>query len=464
MNKSVGLSLIVAAVCAMFGCSASGQQAAVIARLPAFPGAEGFGSGTPGGRGGKVLIVTNLNDAGPGSLRAALEADGPRIVVFRVSGTIFLQSIIKVRSPYLTIAGQTAPGGGICVAGETIRFMTHDVIVRGVRFRTGDLRADHKNKKKNLRFESVHVLGGSGREAYNVILDHCSVSWGIDKNVGIYTNDIGTLHDVTVQWCIISEGLHTDLHPKGDKHAMGLFFSSVLNATAHHNLFAHNIGRQPLVTKGSTGEVINNVVYNWGTTATNVSGGARANVINNYYKKGPDWNGATKGVATTFSNEEEWGAKSPLVYVKGNMGPGKEDAAGDEWNAVTGRGEHRSKEEALQGSGVFVQEPAEAYQSVLSGAGAFPRDTVDLRIVSDVRNGTGKKIVSQEDVGGWPDLAKDAAAADSDNDGMPDAWEQSRGLNPNDPSDASKVGPVGYTHIEEYVNGLMAALIKSGGE
>ena len=420
---------------------------------PAFPGAEGFGAKTPGGRGGRVIKVTNLNDSGPGSFRDALTASGPRIVVFETGGNISLRSEIIVTQPFLTIAGQTAPGEGVCVEGYPVRVSTHDLIIRGIRFRSGDKNADRKNKQSNLRFESLHILGRNRTPVYNLIVDHCSISWGIDKNLGVWAREEGfgfALHDITIQWCISSEALFSPLHPKGAHHAMGMFFSAVKNVSAHHNLIAHCNARNPQFSKSTEGEAINNVVYNWGTFATEIQGGAKVNVIGNYYRPGKDWTRNVKGITVEGSRQ-----KSSL-YVKGNVGPGREEDEGDDWNAVKGDPALRSMSPVIPLSGVRTQSAKEAYALVLAHAGALPRDPVDSRVIADIAKESGKGIASQDDIGGWPLLSTERGPRDSDEDGMPDSWESSHGLNPMDESDGTgDMNGDGYTNIEEYINGLI---------
>jgi hypothetical protein len=430
--------------------------------LPAFPGAEGFGSTAVGGRGGTVIFVTNLNDNGPGSFRNACLASGPRIIIFRVAGTIFLQSAIVVEEPYLTIAGQTAPGGGICIANEALRIKTHDVIIRGIRSRAGDLtRFQHP-----LEIEALHIIGDADdNQVYNVIIDHCSMSWAIDKNIGCWADpaEFGqAVHDVTIQWSVSSEGLNSPFHPESDHHSYGMFFASIRNASAHHNLLVHNHARQPQFSRDSEGEAINNVVYNYGQFATEVQSGARVSLIGNYYKTGNDWSGSSLGI-NVGDYEPQFGNVS--VYVSGNIGPGRPTDQGDDWNAVSGNEDFRSLTPPVPLSGVTALPATEAYDLVLANAGAFPRDAVDLRIVADVINNTGQGIESQADVGGWPVLAPGTLPLDTDNDGMTDVWEIANGLNPNSSSDGNgDLDGDGYTNVEEYINSLIADPIGNTGE
>jgi pectate lyase len=368
-----------------------------------------------------------------------------------------LQSEIVIGSPFLTVAGQTAPGGGICIGGRAFRIKTHDVILRGIRFRLGDKYADRVNKQANLKFEPLHLLGRSGHPVHNIIIDHCSISWGIDKNIGVWGKDTefgSGLYDITVQWCISSEALYSPLHPKGDHHAMGMFFSATRNVSAHHNLIAHCNARNPQFAKFAEGEAINNVVYNWGSFATEIEGGAKVNLLGNYYKPGKNWERKIKGI-TLGRTAEKYGANA--IYVKGNIGPGRESDDQDEWNIVNGEAADRPSAPIVPLSGVKQQPAGEAYTIVLANAGAFPRDAVDQRILNDVKNGTGQGIVSQDDVGGWPELSAGTPPPDRDEDGMPDEWETAHGLDPGNAKDATDDRDSdGYTNIEEYINSLIA--------
>ena len=246
--------------------------------VPSFPGAEGFGSTTPGGRGGRVIFVTNVNDAGPGSFRAACEAEGPRIVIFRVSGLITLASPIVIKQPYVTIAGQTAPGDGICLRNYTFVVATHDVIVRYLRSRLGDL--------SRQEADNITLAGG----AENVILDHCSATWSVDEALSL----AGNVSNVTVQWCLIAEGLNHSKHTKGP-HGYGSLSRANGPVTWHHNLWAHNNARNPRLGDNygrppyPTFDVRNNVIYNYGEIASGLTQGVlKINYVGNYIRPGPD--------------------------------------------------------------------------------------------------------------------------------------------------------------------------------
>ncbi len=408
--------------------------AAHLHAAPAFPGAEGFGAQTPGGRGGAVLFVHNLNDAGPGSLRAALETKGPRIVLFRVSGIIDLKSPLTIAEPFLTLAGQTAPGGGICLRGADLRIETHDVIVRHIRVRTGDIAARERDGL---------AIGGESR---NVIVDHCSVSWGVDENL----SPSGAIANITVQWSIVAEGLNRSVHHKG-AHGYGTLARAVGGVTFHHNLWAHNQGRNPRLGDNygkppfPTFDVRNNVIYNAG--GSNVVGDElTVNYIGNYFKPGPD----TRIRNGLFGPTEK---AKPRFFVQGNIVEGLPDLTADARKLFSRAVELLT---APAPAPPIEQQPAQqAYELVLARAGATlpKRDAVDTRIVADVRAGSGSIIDSQWEVGGWPEYQQSRPPRDTDRDGMPDHWEQTHGLNPRDAADAAKDRDGdGYTNIEEYLN------------
>ncbi len=414
------------------------------AQLPAFPGAEGFGSTTVGGRGGIILKVTNLNPDGPGSLREAVSNSNPRIIVFKVAGTIFLKKNIGITNPFVTIAGQTAPADGITIRGAALSIHTHDVIVRGLRIRVGDdLSGPNPDNRDAITISSNKAI------VYNVIIDHCSLSWSIDETIQFWHS----AEKSTVQYCIISEGLRYSIHPKtisrGQDHSNGILVGNGSNKISiHHNLFAHNLRRNPAINSGSFAEVINNVIYNW---EIGTSVGASANVIANVYKPGLN-TGTKKGIILP-----RWmNAQGPL-YVKDNIGPGRITNSGDDWLVVDGPISGRSFSPVEPLSNVTIDSVDEVFDKVIKNAGAtIPmRDSVDERIINDVINGTGQFIDSQNEVGGWPKLDSGAPPLDSDHDGMPDDWEIAKNLNPQDPTDANKDrNGDGYTNIEEYINGL----------
>ncbi len=424
--------------------------------IPAFPGAEGFGAEAVGGRGGKVLFVTNLDDSGPGSLREAVEAKGPRTVIFRVSGTIALKKALAIRDPYLTIAGQTAPGDGICLKDEALTIAADHVIVRHLRCRPGD----------NLGKEVDAISIGGGRD---IILDHCSASWAVDETLSASTG--GQLGNVTVQWCIISESLNQSVHAKGAHGYGSLIRGGWGNGYSfHHNLYAHHRGRSPRPgnyndrlkdPEGFLFDFRNNVVYNWagGSAGYNADGPGgnsitRMNFVGNYYKAGPNSSGAM-----AFSES----TPTATAYFADNAMNGKVPA--DPWSLVTfsrfsdAQAAAYKQLSPIRTAPVTTQSPLDAFESVLAHAGAsLPRrDSVDARIVDEVRKGTGRIINDEAEVGGWPDLRSADAPKDSDEDGIPDAWEKAHGLDPSDPSDANKPAPDagGYTHLEVWLNSLI---------
>lgn len=420
---------------------------------PAFPGAEGFGSTTIGGRGGVVLAVTNLNDSGPGSFRQAAEASGPRIVIFRTGGIIKLQRSIEIVDPYITIAGQTAPGDGIMFQDADIRIKTHDVILRGIRVRVGDV-----NQAED--WDGIVLHTPNGQEVYNVVVDHCSISWAIDENISSF--GLGArVRDCTFSYNIISEGLE-DSHHRDGPHSKGMLLTknNLRTVSVHHNLFAHNVGRNPKVAQNVTAEIINNVIYNF-VAATRLDPAAKANAIGNVYISGPNTPPTIMGdLNKGIMLGPREGFAEMLLYVMQNIGPGRESNSGDDWLAVGGGSEsiHRSLEPVPDffPSEINHHPVEETLEVVLQQAGAIApyRDPVDLRVVENVRQGTGSVINSQNDVGGWPVMEEGTAPLDSDGDGMPDDWEAENGLDANNPADGNQIVAENddYTNIEKYIN------------
>jgi hypothetical protein len=415
-----------------------------MAQIPSFPGAVGYGNKTVGGRGGTLYEVTNLNNSGPGSFREACEASGPRIVVFRTGGEIKLTGSIKISNPNITIAGQTAPGDGITIRGADIIIEASEVIIRGLRVRVGtDVVRD---------WDGIAVISNRN-PVNNVIIDHCSVSWAIDENFSTNGRN-APVTNVTFSCNISSEGLNNpSLHSKGDYHAMGMLInkSDVNYVSVVGNLFAHNRERQPKIGNGAIVEVVNNVVYNWENKGTDIAPEASADIIGNYYKTGPSWSGRRYGI----NIEDRDGYNQGQVYVYDNIGPGRENGTGDEWNAVTGPVSWRSMSPLIN-IGTPVLPVSEAYDYILDHCGAsLPRDAHDLRVVNDVRNGTGGFIGLPSEVGGFLNLDTGTPPTDSDHDGMPDSWENDKGLDPNNSADGNQDrNGDGYTNIEEYINSL----------
>lgn len=439
----------------------------------AFPGAEGYGADASGGRGGEVYEVTNLDDEGPGSFRDAVSQPN-RIVVFRVSGIIDLKSRLQISASNLTIAGQTAPGDGICLRGQPLFLRdSNNVIVRYLRIRPGDI------AKQEMDALTIWNCG-------NVIVDHCSMSWSTDS-----LNDVVKLSgNVTVQWSILSEPLCQSVHAKGSHgYATGWDGRVKGGASFHHNLIAHAASRAPRIGKNPTGrgliDVRNNVIYNCGPSYGGE--GDDFNFVNNYYRPGPidfrpdrvifhvSRGDARAYIAGNFyegesaiSNDNRQAVKfkaATAVYVPNqNHTAAAELATRPATAPATQPEDPGNAEQCLLSEPVTVipvqTDTAEvAYQRVIDAAGAIlpKRDAVDERIINDVKNRTGKLINTQDEVGGWPELKSAAAPADSDHDGMPDAWETAHGLNPTDPADGRQFGKGStYTNVEVYLNELAA--------
>lgn len=463
----------------------------ISAQTPAFPGAEGFGRYTIGGRGGDIYHVTTLEDNNaPGSLRYAVTRSGARTVVFDISGTIHLTKELKIQNDYITIAGQTAPGDGICIADYPFTIAANEVILRYMRFRMGD----------NYAVEA-DALGGMDRK--NIIIDHCSISWSTDECGSVYGNE-----NMTMQWCIISESLRISVHEKGTHGYGGNWGGN--HASYHHNLMAHHDSRTPrLAPRPGTQlnewmDFRNNVIYNWG--ANNGCYGAEAmkiNIINNYYKPGPAtdlaktnvrYRIAKIGIRTTdyvtrypaFEPAHHlWGK----FYVAGNIMADNSDVTSDNW--TKGIYEQISNSDCdnlftdatrdtirlyipLEAGYIHTHTAQQAYEKVLDYAGcSLSRDEIDIRIIDDTRNkkatygnsdGYPGLINTPEDLRPdnapddwtpWPTLQSATAPADSDNDGMPDDWETANGLDPHDATDRNNTDPEGYTALERYINSLV---------
>ena len=414
----------------------------------AFPTAEGHGKYAIGGRGGAVVEVTNLNDSGPGSFREAVENKiGPRTIVFRVGGIIDLKSQITLEDSYVTIAGQTAPGDGICIKNYPLMIKNSEhIIVRYLRSRLGD---QGKSDDDAL----------SVRNSRHVILDHCSLSWSIDAILDV-THNSGNL---TVQYCILSEALSNSHHEKG-AHGYAAGWDGQGGSTYHHNLIANCVSRTPrLDSYAHDGvrdliEIINNVIYNWSSYGAYGGENSDVNWVNNFYRFGPE----------TPADRRNWifgsGAENKM-YLSGNFVYGDPATTEDNSLGINYDGKTLDEiradvlvDEPFDTEGIEMETAKEAYKTVLSNAGALlpKRDEVDARIIEDVINGTGSFIDSQDEVGGWPDYASGEAPVDSDGDGMPDVWEDENGLDKNDPSDRNddRNGD-GYTNLEEYLYSLV---------
>jgi formylglycine-generating enzyme required for sulfatase activity/pectate lyase len=413
--------------------------------LRAFPGAEGFGACTPGGQGGEVHFVTTLEDylpgkeaPIPGSLRAAVNAKGPRYVLFNVAGTIALKTDLWIRNPFITIAGQTAPGGGICVKDYQVVLGTGDIILRHLRFRSGD-----ETRKEQM---SIGIFGG-----HDSIIDHCSMTWATDEVMSAFG-----AHNLSVQWSIISEGLSRSFHPKGE-HSKGSILDGDGGMTIHHCIYAHNSARNPRVNTIVL-DFRNNVLYNWGYRGGYTrEAPCYMNYVANYLKPGP----STRKSARTSLFEP--GDDMARVFLSGNLLDGYPEETKDNRLLIDPpRGVDRDAfRKVVIVDTLFAAPPVEtdtaekACQRVLDGAGALlpRRDTADARLMEETRAGTGRIIDSPKDVGGWPELATGVALPDTDSDGMPDAWEQGRGLDEQRPGDGLEdPDQDGYPNLEEFLN------------
>jgi hypothetical protein len=455
--------------------------------IPAFPGAEGGGKFSFGGRGGRVIVVTNLNDDGEGSFRWACEQGGARIIVFNVAGIIRIKSPVIIRAPYVTIAGQTAPGDGVCIAGETVWINTHDVIIRYMRFRRGETWVGRRDD----------AIGGN--PVGNIMIDHVSASWGLDENMSMYrhmyNDSTGAIEqklptvNITIQNSIFSEALDTWNHS----------FGSTLggeNCTFMRNLWANNTGRNPSIGWYGIFNFVNNVVFNW--VHRSIDGGdyrAQYNIINNYFQPGPSTpkNNVGHRILKPESGRSKLKEKFyGRAYVNGNVMEGYPAITKDNWNGGV-------QVEELSNAGPFmadmkwnkplpmpemtIMSAEESKKYVLANAGAtLPvRDAVDVRIVKQVATGkieysenvkmpetqfkhrrapidSYKKgiITDPSQVGGYPEY-KGTPYKDSDNDGMPDEWEKKNNLNSNNAADAEQMAKSksGYTNIEEYLNSVV---------
>ena len=420
--------------------------------LSVFPGAEGFGTRTIGGRGGKVIEVTSLEDNGPGTLRAALDDPSPRTIVFRVGGIIELEESLNINHPYVTVAGQSAPGDGITIKNAGIVITTHDVLIQHLRVRPGN--EGDVNPDTN---DAIEILGPHADldGAYNVVLDHISASWGEDEIISTWYG----AHDITISWSIISEALNRSRHRK-ETHSAGLLIGdSSYHVSVHHTLLAHNDFRNPLISGGGTHDFVNNVIYNWGVLPaeiTDFDSNTFLNFIGNYFIPGPS--------TETGPFEIMFAEGNPRIYVEGNLGPHRPDLAMDEWALVGfGYGEYGIAPDKYRSLVRFTTPTITAasatwaFENVLMEAGATAprRDLVDLRVVSEVLTRDGSIIDSPDQVGGYPNQTSEAPAPDSDHDGMPDDWELEMGLDPEDASDgAGDIDKDGYTNLEEYLHQL----------
>jgi pectate lyase len=462
-----------------------------VPHVPAFPGAQGGGAWSVGGRGGAVYEVTNLNDSGPGSLRVCINASGPRTCVFRTGGHLTLHSQLYIGKPYLTIAGQTAPGGGIELSSkepngtahfteDMVRIETHDVIIRYVKFRLGHIAgANYAN-----------ALAIQARSQYNIMIDHCSIYWGAWDDITVWAANAGLNKNITFSWNIIAEPL---LQPG----ATGTVAASVSGANSkiadastnidfHHNVFASSDHRTPLHTVRS-GRLVNNVVYNWNYYAFRTKGSK--DIIGNYFKPGPLNPSPRHEIHGWTTNDGNDTSYAPSLYVTANAGPHNSySPSTDNWTNLTALAGNESAGEAssplstayqrttpLATSGVAITVESATSLAVTGGSflttvgtsqklndaacdGTFisNRDSVDARVVNEFLHGTGtlnSALQFESQVGGFPTLAAGTPCTDSDHDGIPDVWETAHGLNPNNASDGAAVAANGYTNLENYLSG-----------
>jgi hypothetical protein len=449
----------------------------------AFPGAEGYGKNTTGGRGGRVIKVTNLNDAGAGSLREAIAASGARIIVFEVSGNIELKSKLQISNGNVTIAGQTAPGDGICIQNYEVNITANNVIVRYMRFRLGD-----------VNVATIESDSFWGRGLDNIMIDHCSMSWSIDECSSFYHNK-----NFTMQWCMLTESMTNSGHSKGAHGYGGIWGGSP--ATFHHNLLAHHTSRNPRFDGGlryssgsGTGvgpygpdkvDYRNNVIYNWSGNSAYGGENGEYNIVNNYYKPGPSTPSnrnkrimqVTKDVTTGAANPSVYGLGYGTFYIDGNYVNGNATVTANNWSGGvdydSGITETMVRKTVPFSSIEITAHTAlEAYEAVLNYGGAsYKRDAVDIRIANEVRTGTATYkgsisglwgiIDTQKDVGGWPKLNQTAALKDTDGDGMPDEWEIANKLDPNKANANGRELSSGYDNIEVYINSLVKAITEA---
>jgi hypothetical protein len=448
------------------------------AQIPSFPGAEGFGSVADGGRGGRVIYVSNLrDDNNPGSLRYAINQTGPRLILFKISGTIQLKSTLNIVKNDVTIAGQTAPGDGICLRDYAVTVEADNVIIRFIRFRMGD--------EANQQNDCIW-----GRNHNNIIIDHCTMSWSTDECSSFYDNT-----NFTMQWCLLSESLRNSVHDKGSHGYGGIWGGK--GASFHHNLLADHDSRNPRFCGSRYSdrpdlELVdfrNNVVFNWGSNSGYAGEGGRYNIVNNYYKAGPATSSSSKSrifqpFADDGTNSQPAG-RYGTFYVSGNYVANNDVVTSDNWLGISLHTSFSTyapgitinnvrAETAFPASGITMFTAQDAYRKVLDYAGAsLVRDTIDKRIIHDVRSGsvtyttggngsTNGIIDTQGAVGGWPQLNSTDAPPDTDNDGIPDAWEKLHSLNPDDPADGLLYTLDGkYTNVEVYINSLVGSVTEN---
>ena len=454
------------------------------AQVPAFPGADGYGRYAKGGRGGSVYYVTTLEDGDtPGTLRYGVTRLSNVTILFKVSGTIHLNSALKISQSNITIAGQSAPGDGICVADYPVSVQGNNVIVRYMRFRMGDWKLTAEEADGGDAF--------GGRYCNKVIIDHCSISWSTDECASFYAN-----RNFTMQWCIISESLRASLHSKGN-HGYGAIWGG-MGASYYHNLMIHHDSRTPRFGTGNVEplsdhktDMRNNVIYNWSGNGCYGAEGMYINIINNYYQPGPASTSKAKDRFITINDATAsdgvtsiWGK----FYLSGNLNTKYSNVTKDNW-----AGAHIEPSDRIGGnpsqasvrSDVELGEVPELHQHtvgkcyplVIKYAGcSHRRDAIDTRLAKECETGTTtyrgtgddskpgiintlsdlKPKDAADNWSPWPELTQTEAPADTDNDGIPDTWESSNGLDPNNSKDANNINEEGYTMLEVYLNSLVA--------
>jgi len=437
------------------GGTCRGEVRCAAGDCPAFPGAEGYGRNAEGGRGGDVYHVTSLGNSGSGTLRDAVTtARGPRTIVFDVAGIIDLTAPLRADVSRLTIAGQTAPGDGITVRGYQVDLQGDDLIVQHLRFRAGDIRK--KTSSRDGFTEDSLTISGN-----DVIVDHVSASWGIDENLSTHSESWDRM---TVQWSIVSEGLyHTELFhgeydPSHHGHSMGSLFkprTGNSHVSVHHSLYAHNGNRNPALggyssTQTQWAQIVNNVLYDWRDSGYTSGETARTHLdyIGNY-----GIFGASSSDRHLFEPTSECHVQ---LYQSGNYRDldrdGRFDGTNDGWGVFTG--DYTRASARVTDAPITTQDAPTALMLVLDQSGARPwsRDSVDRRVVEDVRTGRGRVIDSQEEVGGWGTLAEGSRVVDGDRDGMPDDYERMAGTSPTRADDDGDVDGDGYTNLENYLH------------
>lgn len=466
-------------------------------RSLAFPGADGGGKNIKGGAEGEVYVVTNLNDSGEGSLRWGLDGSN-RTIVFAVAGNIELKTALNIEKSNITVAGQTAPGGGITLKNCPVYVTGSNIILRFLRFRMGDQSKSSFSISGETVTPDPDPLGVKGCK--DILIDHCSVSWSIDECASF-----SNVTNFTLQYCIISESLNHAWHPKGDHGYGGIWGGK--NASYHHNLLAHHNSRVPrfdhsYVAKGFRGPIdyVNNIAYNWGGNSTyggesnteqGISLPFQINMENNYYKAGPSSSGNVRNrlmeLTSYCTNCISGGLATPSkLYISGNIINGnaatwdnvdKEHSTGETRSEADLKAMAKSDTKLTTGYGgatlnqlSFTQSATDAYNSVLEFAGASKsRDAVDVRIVNDVKNGTGKLINSVSDTPGYPELAAGTPITDTDRDGMPDDWEIAQmaalgvtGLGIDAFAPSAYNLSTKYTNLEVYMNELVSGCFPAG--